>query len=434
MILRAGFNRPVLLSYFCTDTIAMRTILMYMLLLLPLLMAGQRTRCDIDQRFRLSTDDPLYQLFQSRVKQVIHQGNVEPRTESFFPVVIHVVMREPVQPVSVAQAIQQLDVLNADFAGHGNNLSKLSDEFRTFIGDAQMKFCLATVDPQGQPTSGITHTITTVEDIALQSGDGGRIAIHWDELGGKAGWDPTRYINIWIGEYGGILGSASFPGMANFSEEIGLVIDPKYFGSIGAAGNSGFYSGGHTLTHEMGHFFGLKHIWGQGTSEDCSDSDEIEDTPNASGPYYDCPQGLQESCGTSNMYQNFMDFTDDRCLAAFTHDQVTLMQASATVYYPDLDVEGSCSVDADTFDTWYDQLVWAYDPSSGTYVIYNTDGWMGKIEVQVFSVDGRLVLEDKWKNQLSYLLDLSNVAVGVYVVRMIADDVEFVRKVVSCEW
>ena len=55
--------------------------------------------------------------------------------------------------------------------------------------------------------------------------------------------------------------------MANYPEEIGLVIDPKYFGSIGAAGNSGFYSGGHTLTHEMGHFFGLKHIWGQGTGE-----------------------------------------------------------------------------------------------------------------------------------------------------------------------
>lgn len=120
--------------------------------------------------------------------------------------------------------------------------------------------------------------------------------------------------------------------MANYPEEIGLIIDPKYFGSIGAAGNSSFYSGGHTLTHEMGHFFGLKHIWGQGTGEDCNDSDEIEDTPNAAGPYYDCPQGVQESCGTSDMYQNFMDFTDDRCLAAFTHDQVMMMQTTAAVF------------------------------------------------------------------------------------------------------
>ena len=67
------------------------------------------------------------------------------------------------------------------------------------------------------------------------------------------------------------------------------------------------------------------------------------------------------------------------------------------------------------------------------YVIYNTEGWEGKIEIQVYSLDGRLVLDDVWEDQLSYLLDLSNVAAGVYVVRMIADDVEFVRKVVNCE-
>jgi len=411
----------------------MRATLMYMLLMLPLLMAGQGNRCDVDQRFNLTKENPVYQSFLSRIEHGTTPGNIEPRSESYFPVVIHVVMREPLQHVSVAQAIQQLDVLNADFAARGNNIEKLRDEFRPLVGDAQMKFCLATVDPQGQPTSGITHTATTVQDIALQTGDGGRIAIHWDELGGKTGWDPTRYINIWIGEYGGILGSASFPGMANYPEEIGLIIDPKYFGSIGSAGNSGFYGGGHTLTHEMGHFFGLKHIWGQGTDENCNDSDDIGDTPNAAGPYYDCPQGLQESCGTSDMYQNFMDFTDDRCLAAFTHDQVLFMQTTAVLYYPDLDVEGSCNASADTFDTWYDQLVWSYDPSAGIYVIYNTEGWEGKIEIQVYSLDGRLVLDDVWEDQLSYLLDLSNVAAGVYVVRMIADDVEFVRKVVNCE-
>ncbi len=411
----------------------MRTTLMYMLLLLPLLMTGQRNRCDVDQRFGLTREDPLYQLFLSRIERGTAPGNIDNRSESYIPVVIHVVMREPMQPVSVAQALQQLDVLNADFGARGNNIGKLRDEFRSLIGDAQMQFCLATVDPQGQPTSGITHTTTTIKDIALQTGDKGRIAIHWDELGGKTGWDPSRYINIWIGEYGGILGSASFPGMANNPGEIGLVIDPKYFGSIGTAGNSGFYGGGHTLTHEMGHFFGLKHIWGQGTGEDCNDSDDIGDTPNAAGPYYDCPRGLQESCGTSDMYQNFMDFTDDRCLAAFTNDQVMLMQATAAVYYPDLDVEGTCSVYADTFDTWYDQLVWSYDYSSGTYVIYNTDGWIGKIEIQVYSVDGRLVLEDVWEDQLSYLLDLSNVGVGVYVVRMMSGEEEFVRKVVSSE-
>ena len=130
---------------------------------------------------------------------------------------------------------------------------------------------------------------------------------------------------------------------------------------------------------------------------------------------------------------HILDFTDDRCLAAFTHDQVMMMQTTAAVFYPDLDVEGTCTVYTDTFDRWYDQLVWSYDQASGTYVIYNTNGWMERIKVQVYSVDGRLVLEDVWEDQLSYLLDLSNVAAGVYVVRLGSGEEEFVRKIVSGE-
>ena len=66
-------------------------------------------------------------------------------------------------------------------------------------------------------------------------------------------------------------------------------------------------------------------------------------------------------------------------------------------------------------------------------MIYNTNGWIGKIEIQVYGVDGRLVLEDVWEDQLSYLLDLSNVGVGVYVVRLVSGEEEFVRKIVSVE-
>ena len=66
-------------------------------------------------------------------------------------------------------------------------------------------------------------------------------------------------------------------------------------------------------------------------------------------------------------------------------------------------------------------------------MIYNTNGWMGRINVQVYSVDGRLVLEDVWEDQLSYLLDLSHVAAGVYVVRLVSGEEEFVRKIVSVE-
>ena len=408
----------------------MRSLLIHILVFLPLLMAAQENRCDADRRFYLTHQDEAYQQMLTRIHERQAHPAIGTRTQKYFPVVIHVVATDAYQPVSVAQALNQLDVLNDDFAGKGNNIDKLLPEFFALVGNADMHFCLATVDPDGQSTTGITFTQTDVHNIATVTGPGGRIAIQWDQLGGKTGWDPTRYINIWVGEYAGVLGSASFPGMADWPEEIGLIIDINHFGSIGDAGQSGYFGGGHTLTHEMGHFFGLRHIWGSGSDYRCDDSDDIDDTPNAAGPYYGCPSGVHISCDVSNMYQNFMDLTDDRCLAAFTHDQVSHMQAVVEEYYPDIATDGSCTGYVASFDQWYDLLVWSHDASADKYVIYASEGWMGKKNVRVFSADGRLVREDVWDDQLSYLLDLNDVASGVYFVS-ISDDKKFnTRKIV----
>jgi hypothetical protein len=413
-----------------TDIVAMRAILMYMLLSLPMFAPGQTMWCDVDSRFTLNDRNLQYRHFKSLVEKWKANSSYHNRSVVYMPVVIHVVADEPYVPVSEAQVLQQLDVINADFAGAGDNVPKLTDEFLPLVADAQIRFCLAKTDPQGQPTTGITFTRTDVNDIALQTGQGGRIAIHYDQLGGKTGWDPSRYINIWVGEYGDILGSASFPGMASFPEEIGLVIDIRHFGSIGDAGGTGFYNGGHTLTHEMGHFLGLKHIWGQGFETTCDDSDDIDDTPNASGPYFDCPSGVQMSCGTSNMYQNFMDFTDDRCLSAFTPGQVLMMQAVQQLFYPALTLEGGCQAYAEAYPQWYHDLVWSFDKSSATYVIYNTDGWMARKNIFVYSADGKLVHQGQWDQEWSYLLDLNKVSAGVYFVIMESGGDDFVRKII----
>lgn len=402
----------------------MRLLLMSILFLLQQLCPAQDNWCDVDRRFNFSDQNSLYQQFLERIRSREASGHIENRTNKYFPVVIHVVAIDPYQPVSLAQALNQLDVLNEDFAGKGKNIDKLLSAFSSLVADAGMKFCLATIDPDGQPTSGITFTHTDVNNIATQTGPGGRIAIHYDQLGGKSGWDPSRYINIWVGDYGSILGSASFPGMAQYPEEIGLIMDIEHFGSIGDAGQSGYFGRGHTLTHEMGHFFGLRHIWGSGVEYRCDDSDDIDDTPNASGPYYGCPSGEEISCDVTNMYQNFMDLTDDRCLAAFTHDQAVRMQAAVDEYYPALAVEGSCTSEASSFDLWFDDLQWSHDASSNKYVIYGNDEWAGRKDVEVFATDGKLVLSDVWNDQLSYLLDLNRVSTGIYIVK-ISDSLKF---------
>ena len=408
----------------------MRLLLIYLLMILPLLTRAQDNWCDVDRRFNINEENPVYQHFLERMHERETVGQFENRTDKYFPVVIHVVATDAYQPVSMAQALNQLDVLNEDFAGKGKNIDKLLSSFTSLVADAGMHFCLATTDPDGQPTSGITFTHTDVKNIATQTGPGGRIAIHYDDLGGKSIWDPSRYINIWVGEYGDILGSASFPGMAQYPEETGVIINIEHFGSIGDAGHSGYFGRGHTLTHEMGHFFGLRHIWGDGVAYTCDDSDDIDDTPNAAGPYYGCPAGEQLSCDVSNMYQNFMDLTDDRCLAAFTHDQAIRMQAVVDEYYPGLAVEGSCAADAASFNLWFNDLQWAHDASSYKYVIYDVVGWPGRKDVEVFSTDGKQVLSDVWDDQLSYLLDLNGVSAGVYVVRISDGGKSNARKIV----
>ena len=140
------------------------------------------------------TKDGVTVAKEIELKTPIHKRDIR-----YFQVVIHVVARDGYQPVSQAQALQQLDVLNNDFAAMGDNINKLPDEFKTLVENADMHFCLATLDPEGNPTPGITFTSTTEEFIGTNIGEGGRRVIQWDELGGKAGWDPTRYINIWVG-------------------------------------------------------------------------------------------------------------------------------------------------------------------------------------------------------------------------------------------
>src|SRR5687768_11996638 len=236
--------------------------------------------------------------------------------------------------------------------------------------------------------------MTNEKNIAFKRDDFGRYVLYYDELGGKTGWDPTRYINIWVAEFGnGLIGYGSAPGTAPDPKENGVVIDPVYFGAARSADDLSINSGGHTLTHEMGHFLGLLHIWGD-DDDSCTDSDEVEDTPNAEGPYLGCPSGTQVSCGVSNMYENFMDFTDDRCLAAFTHGQAMRMQAVLDLFYPSLQLSSPCSATIDSFEAWWQELVWSYDHVSRAVVLYHPNLLAGDFGVDVFSVDGRMIITD----------------------------------------
>lgn len=247
---------------------------------------------------------------QQNLNSGTHHGGPNVYT---IPVVVHVVYNTPVQNISAAQVQSQIDVLNEDFRRNNANASQTLAAFQGVAADCEMEFCLATQDPQGNPHSGITRTSTSV--TAFNTND----AVKFTASGGQDIWAPSQYLNIWVCNLAGLLGYAQLPGGPSATD--GVVIDFQYFGRVGTATPP--FNLGRTATHEVGHHFNLRHLWGTGG---CGSTDFVADTPTSDAPNYGCPLN-HTSCGSLDMVQNFMDYTDDSCMNLFTAGQKARMRA-----------------------------------------------------------------------------------------------------------
>jgi hypothetical protein len=274
------------------------------------------------------------------------------REVTTIEVVVHVVWNEMEEMISEEQVLSQIEVLNEDFRALNNPFAIVTYQpFQHLVADMELEFRLATVDPSGNPTNGINYVQTDIEDIASKYSAGQRRICH-DDLGGADAWCYHNYLNIWVGAFGGgVLGEASFPGQeVAYPEEDGIRISYKAFGRTSNLEEP--YHLGRTLTHEMGHFFNLFHPWGQSDAEppnlDCSDDDGIADTPKQAFNYRNtCFQFLQQSCGTPDMHFNFMNYTDDACMAMFTLGQEEVVFATLINARSGLLNGSSCNVGVD---------------------------------------------------------------------------------------
>lgn len=265
-----------------------------------------------------------------------------PRAAATIPVVVHVVYKGPLENISDAQIQSQIDVLNVDFRRLNADGASVPAEFQPFRADVEIEFCLAVRDPSGNPTTGITRTETPWFNIGQLLDANGSPRVCYAALGGADAWDPAQYLNIWVaGIGGGILGLATFPGAAPPAED-GVLIDPRYFGTTGLAAFNPPHHLGRTATHEIGHYFDLRHIWG-GNENTCADDDEVGDTPVQRNPYFGCPVYPQFSCGNSAMFMNFMDYTDDACMGLFTPGQKGRMWAALAAARPGLLQSPGCA-------------------------------------------------------------------------------------------
>lgn len=237
-----------------------------------------------------------------------------------IPVVVHVIYRADEQNVSDAQVKSQIKVLSRDFRAKNADKRNVPAVWKGLLTDANIEFALATDDPDGKKTSGITRTATTVDSFGLDNG------VKSKKTGGVDPWPTDRYLNMWVCLLrDGLLGYAQFPGGPAATD--GVVILSTAFGTQGTA--QAPFNKGRTATHEVGHFLGLRHIWGD--RNDCSGNDFVADTPSAQQANMGKPNFPHITCNNGpngDMFMNYMDYVDDEAMFMFTSGQVARMNAT----------------------------------------------------------------------------------------------------------
>jgi len=247
-------------------------------------------------------------------------------------VVVHIIHRGESIGVgtnlSDTQVISQLQVLNKDFKRQNDDAVNTPAEFQSVAGASDIEFVLAQTDPNGMPTSGINRVVGFKPDFTIEDDEA---------LKAQSYWPAENYLNIWVCYLTDRFGYTQFPvstlpGLDNSSKNRltdGVVISFEVFGSSDY-GNfllHPFYNRGRTTTHEVGHFFGLRHLWGDVTN--CKGDDYVDDTPPQSLLTLGCPSHPQKECPADDpnnkMFQNFLDYTDDECMNLFTQGQVDRM-------------------------------------------------------------------------------------------------------------
>ncbi len=300
---------------------------------------GQRS-CGFNEQLKLAEQtDPAVAIKRnnfekefSSFKAALSAGRISIPDTIFIPVVVHVLWHEAEENIIDSQVLSQIRILNEDFNGLNPDRANTPAFFKPLRGKTHFFFQLAKQDPNGLPTNGIDRQYTF-----RKNGFGLDGVVNITALGGCDAWDPRYYVNIWccnMEQASGTFAATYFPGGSLLRD--GIQCDYHYMGTGGVTQPP--YNLGRTITHEMGHYFNLDHTWGPSDVTFvpfCGDDDHVEDTPPQGKANYYCPQFPKSSCGNySDMFMNFMDYTDDGCMNMFSKGQVERMWAAWYIMTP----------------------------------------------------------------------------------------------------
>jgi hypothetical protein len=397
-------------------------------------------RCGTDELLqdhleRIPSLERNIQEIENFTKDWIEQNAFEAngRTDEIItiPVVVHVVYKYEEENISDLQIQSQIEVINEDFRKMNSSVQAIPDEFKKLAADIEIEFCLASLNPEGLPTTGITRTKTEIDNIAniIDTKVNEKPRLFYDYLGGVNAWDTESYLNIWVGKIGsGVLGfTPSLPFSISVPEEDGVVIDYQYFGNNCASNPSSPYNLGRTTTHEIGHYFNLYHPWKGGCDD--MNGDYVEDTPWQETSYQGCPTHPQKSCNSNDMFMNFMDYTDDICMSMFSKGQKMRMLAALDGPRKGLKESVGCAwlQPEQPFDD--DAIVIYPNPAKQCIHIDFNATIEGDVIVELHDAMGKLIFRDVESARSFRSIDAISLSNGIYFVSFQAGQRIITKKV-----
>ena len=361
-----------------------------------------------------------------------------------IPVVVNVIYKDLSENISDAQILEQIRVLNEDFG----RLNPDADAAWPQAASTGIQFQLAKRAPDGTPSNGIRRKYTSYSTFSTYDD------VKFNKSGGLDAWPTQHYLNIWVCkiqpttifglEVGQILGFAFPPdGLSHWPDdssaptagEDGVVIDFRAFSSINPnpienpTDGSTLNMKGRTPVHEVGHYLGLRHIWGDGGlfgPNDCAQSDGVDDTPFANAQSeFDCDK-TKNSCEQVELFynedpldlvENYMDYSSEECMNMFTKGQVEIMRG--VLMGPRAGLLSSVSTHQPASVL---QSSLAPNPANDRALLRFQLPEAREVSIQVLSADGRRVIDlhaQQYGSGLQQVsLDTRHLATGMYLVQV----------------
>ena len=375
-------------------------------------------------KHQLESNPSLANIYSKQEKAIRHwisNSKVEVDVV-YIPVIFHVLYNNNTTNISDAQIMSQIDILNRDYSRQNLDTSNTPDQFNNLGADIRIQFCPAHQTPDGNWTDGITRTSTTKTTFIMSANEA-----KFNSKGGVDAWNTEKYLNIWIvpeiinAGMTGILGYAQFPGGTKASD--GVVVGYKYIGNIGTVHSP--FNKGRTLTHEIGHYFSLYHIWGDDFGA-CTGSDHVNDTPNQASKNFGCPSHPHKSCNNDgDMFQNYMDYTNDACMNLFTLGQKDRMLAALNTSRTSLLTSGMCQAN---YISKQKDLLFKISPnpaSSQLRLILAENS--ANTEITILDLTGKTVVK-QISNENNITINTSELPSGIYFLKVKSDSKIGIKK------